>query len=209
MLFAAFANVLGDVPALNSVLQELDELGVQVIVNTGDTVLDAIGSRAVLNTLADHKTHDVQGATDRKVARLARRTETYKNKLDPAEFEQIKKCSQSLSAAQIDRLAGLPAARLLTIEGASVALCHGTWNRATQFLRPDSGLEWFRRQREAQPAAVFVLGGPGPAFARIVDQTLFVHPGSVHRNDGGAPEYALISTDESPARAELRNVAPR
>lgn len=206
MIFAAISHVAGDMNALEKVLTELDDIGVQVIVNTGDTVGDTDASPAVIEALETRGVITVQGAFDRQVARFTRKSEGLRKRLSTEDYLIAEKCAGTLSAVQTDRLGGFPSARCLELDGTPVVLCHGTWNRAGQYLQESSDLALFRRQRELQPAPIFVVGGLGQAYTRLVDGTLFVHPGPVHGKNGNTPEYALISTETDPPSAELRTV---
>lgn len=204
MIFAAISHVFGDLKALENVLADLDSMGVQVIVNTGDTVGIPATSSETMDLLESRGTITVQGAFDRQVARFIRKSEGLKKRLSSEDYLATEKCAETLSTVQTDRLGSYPAVRTLDMDGAAVVLCHGTWNRAGQYLLETSDAALFRRQRELQPAPIFVVGGPGPAYVRLVDGTLFVHPGPVHGENGAAPEYALISTETDPPTAELR-----
>ena len=206
MIFAAISHIAGDRQALDLVLSELREQGVQVIVNTGDTAGIATESGGAIERIQAAKIATVQGALDRRIIAVGRKPATLEKRLDPADFAAAISCQETLSSSHLEWLASQPKSRVLQMDQHEVALCHGTWNQAGRYLSADDSDDWFRRQRELQIAPVFVLGGPGPAFAREIDGTLFVHPGPVHSEDGAPPQYALISLEELPATATLCQV---
>ena len=209
MLFAALGNIHGDADALDCVLSELDARGMQLIVNTGDTVGDPIGTPKVLERLAARETHTVQGAGDRAVSHFARKRKRLKERLDPKEFDRLQTCYEGISPEQIEVLGQLSGATMARFDGRTVAVCHGTWNRRNRYLEPGDEDHWFRRQRELQPADVFVLGGPSGPFSRLVDDTLFVNPGSIASDANGCAEFAVINIEELPARVEQCRIRVR
>jgi len=208
MLMAALGDIHGNLPALEAVLAEIDDAGILTILNTGDCVVGGASPSEVVDVIRARQIPTVQGLMDRRAAGFLRKRATLRAK-HPADFEAIAWTYERLRSDNIEFLSGLPKTVSLTIEGLAMVLCHGAPSGPGDVLRETDALERFRRQRERANARIVVCGQTHEAFARWVDDTLFVNPGAVgvSGEEDARASYALIDTEESPWRASFRRVA--
>jgi predicted phosphodiesterase len=206
MLFAALGDIRGNMPALRPVLDELSDSGIQTIVNTGDSAVGHPWSNAVMEALEASDITSVQGSRDRMLVRFARKGESLRERLSEADFEALERAYARCSSRDIEYLASLPSRAKFALDGVSVEVCHGGLTSQADRLRPTADPALFHRQRELTDARIIVCGHGDEAFVRQVEDTLFVHPGSVGMATDGRAHYAVISTETDPWSAELRSV---
>lgn len=207
MLLAAIGDIRGNLPALQATLDMLHEEGIQTIVNTGDSVVGHPWGDAVIDALQASQVISVQGESDRRIVRFRRKRDALKTRLAPPEFEALQRAYEACTSRHLEYLRDLPHMRSFTIDGVSIALCHGTLSSQAEGLKFAHPLDRFLRQREIVPAQIIVCGRGQDAFTRTVEDALFVHPGSVGMADDGRAHYTVISTEEKPIRADHRTLA--
>lgn len=206
MLFAALGDIRGNTPALRRVLDELSDSGIQTVVNTGDSTVGRPWTKEVIEALEAAHITSVQGGRDRLLVRFARKGDSLRDRLPEADFEALERAYAQCSSRDIEYLASLPSRARFAVDGVSVELCHGGLTSQADRLRPADDPALFRRQRELTDARIIVCGHGEAAFVRQVEDTLFVHPGSVGMATDGRAHYAVISTETEPWNAELRSV---
>ncbi|MDK1020856.1 MAG: metallophosphoesterase family protein [Candidatus Hydrogenedentes bacterium] len=206
MLFAALGDIRGNTPALRRVLDELSDSGIQTVVNTGDSTVGRPWTKEVIEALEAAHITSVQGGRDRLLVRFARKGDSLRDRLPEADFEALERAYAQCSSRDIEYLAALPSRARFAVDGVSVELCHGGLTSLADRLRPADDPALFRRQRELTDARIIVCGHGEEAFVRLVEDTLFVHPGSVGMATDGRAHYALISTETDPWSAELHSV---
>jgi predicted phosphodiesterase len=209
MLIAAIGNIDGNLPALEAVLREIDDAGIQTIVNTGDCVVGHPWPDEVIDLLRGRNIPTVQGKQDRLVARFERKRRSLERDASADEFARIREAHEAARSGNIEFLAALPKQLFLTIDGISVCLCHGTPQNQNDALREKDDIGRFRRLRETANTDVIICGRSHTPFSRIVDNTLFVSPGAVGISAEGSRQakYATISTETEPWEALAHSVA--
>ncbi len=200
-------DIHGNLPALEAVLSEIDEAGIQTIVNTGDCVVGGSRPNEVIDLLRARNIVTVQGLMDRYVAGFLRKRQTLHRKV-PADFEAIAWTHERLRSDNLEFLSELPKMNSITVEGIAIAVCHGAPSSTYGALRETDALNRFRRERERAGAQIVVCGRTHEPFARWVDDTLFVNPGAVGVSSEARPCacYALINTEEAPWHVAFRPV---
>ena len=209
MLIALFGNVHGRLDALEAVLAEIDEAGIQTMVNTGDCVVGGSHPNEVVDLIRARHIPTVQGSMDRYAALFVRKRAMIRKKA-AEHFDAIAWTHERLSGENLEFLRALPHSLTLTVEGIAIAVCHGTHGSPSDALRPDDSTDRFRRQRERTAGApILVCGGAHGPFARWVDETVFVNPGAVGDSSESPPRgcYAQIDTDIEPWAVTFRSVA--
>ena len=220
MLIAAIGNIHGNLPALEAVLGEIDDAGIQTIVNTGDCVAGHPWPNEVIDLLRDRSIPTVQGEQDRLVARFERKRKSLARDISRVggwtigshlrdEWARIQEAYEAARSENIEFLAALPKQLFLTIDGISVCVCHGTPQGRNDVLHEEDDIGKFRRLREAANTDIIICGRSHTPFSRVVDNTLFVNPGAVGISDGGPQQaiYATISTETEPWEALAHSVA--
>ena len=205
MLFAAIGAINGNWPALEAVLHAIGEEGIQTIVNTGNSAVGQAWPNEVIQGLRSRNIPSVQGQEDRLALRVNRKANSLQSRLDPDRFQALKFTYDTCKSENLEYLRTLPRTLTLSVDGIGIAVFHGTWTSQGEGLVADESDTRFRRQREVCPEPILICGSTLVPFARTVDGTLFVNPGSVGANPGRA-HYALVSTEKEPWSAEFRSV---
>lgn len=206
MIFGAIGDVRGNLPALRAVLHSLEEEGIQSIVNTGDSAVGFGEPNGVIDALILAKVVSVQGERDRHLTRFLRKRNSLQERLSKEDFDALEKASELCGSRQAEYLRSLPPSLTITIDGISVALCHGSLTSQAEVLASDGSEALFLRQRELTHAPIIVCGRGGEAFLRTERGTMFLNPGSVGMAADGRAHYAVFSTEREPWDAELREV---
>ncbi len=208
MIVGIIGDIHGHLPALTAVLAQLDNAGVENLVNTGDCVVGNPWSGGVIDILRDRNIPTAQGLEDRQVVRFARRQGVRGGDAHGGQFDSIRRAFESLSSDQIEFLRSLPKLVTLKLDGVRIAAAHGTPGVQSRPLLVSDHADLFRRQRERTNADVIACGQTHQAFYRWVDGTLFVNPGAVGP-PAGRPrpaQYALVDTESTPWGCEIKSV---
>lgn len=199
MLIALIGDIHGNLPALNAVLDDIDNAGIQTILNTGDSVVGFPWPNEVIGRLRERSIPSVQGEMDRAAAGFLRKMRHFQQKWAAENFAALQWTYENLASANIEFLAGLPQQRRLTLEGIELYLCHGTpGGGQTDSLSAEDKEELFMRQREVANTPIIVCGRTHAPLQRHVLDSLFVIPGSVGwpEADNKRATYTLLSTEE-------------
>jgi predicted phosphodiesterase len=190
MRLAVISDVHGNLVALETVLADIDLRAPDAIVNLGDCVTSPLWPRETLELLETLELPTVRGNHDRVMV------EEPKDGVKPS----VAFTRESLTAAQRQRLASLPAALALTDD---IFAVHGTpANDSTYLLEDKEGGRLARATRASIDerlgsitAGLILCGHSHQQHAAIASgNRLVVNPGSV-----GCPRYA---DDEVPELAE-------
>lgn len=210
MILAAVGGIHGHLPALQAALAAIDEAGIHTILNTGDSVVGYAWPNEVVDLLRDRSIPSAQGELDRLAVVYLRKEASLRAKGVAVDLlDRIRQTNDDLRSDNVEFLRSLPRCRSLTVDGISIALCHGTLTSQSDSLRADGSDNKFRRQREIFPARIIVCGRTPDPFSRLVDDTLFVNPGCVGGPSGKKPRarYAIINAESEPWSAEMLSVS--
>ncbi|MDX1646555.1 MAG: metallophosphoesterase family protein [Longimicrobiales bacterium] len=175
---AALYDIHGNVPALEAVLDEIREEGVEEIVVGGDVLPGPMGSRALemLQSL-DTPVRVLRGNGERETLSVLDGGEPA---LPTAVVESLRWSAEQLTESQVAWLRSWPAVVRLEIEGlGSVLFCHGTPGSDTEILTrltPGPVAEAAFKDVEAD---LVVCGHTHMQFDRGVGEMRVVNAGSV------------------------------
>ncbi len=208
MHLAAIGDIHGNLSALQAVLSEIDESGIETLLHTGDAVVGYPWPNEVIDVLRERGAACVQGEADRLAVRFLKKQQTLGRKWPAAAFESLRWTYEMLRSENLEFLRGLPKTLRLRLEGIDIALFHGVLGSQTEELRPHDAIERFQRQREQARSPLVVCGRSHEAFSRWVEDTLFVNPGSVGVPSDHQPlaRYVVIDTESEPWEAHFREV---
>lgn len=191
---AVLADVHGNVPALLAVLDEVQAVGVDLVVLPGDltwgpepqTTVDLIrelGPKAVC----------VRGNADRAVVELAR------GEREPQRPRDTWMPGQH-SPEAVEFLAAFPFSVVVEVEGlGAVRFCHGSPRGDTECVTPETTAERFAELSRDIEERVLVTGHTHLQFDRTVAGRRSVNPGSVglpyHLGAPGTAYWALLGPD--------------
>lgn len=178
MRVAVFADIHGNLPALDAVLAEVSAAAVDSIVLNGDIVTGPMPAQT-LDRLAElDNLVWVRGNADREVVNAY--DGTLADDLPSAVYPTTQYTAARLSRPQRDLLADLPLDVTLDVDGLGpVRFCHATTRNDTEIVLVDSPLQRFAECFPDVAEDTVVLGHTHMPFDRLADRRRFVNPGSV------------------------------
>lgn len=197
MLLAVISDIHGNLPALEAALEAIDEAGIHSVVNAGDSVGGYPFPNEVIACLERRSIPNVQGECDRATASLVRKHAKLPKRFSQESIALLQWTYDRLSSANIEYLLALPRMQRILIDGIDVCFSHGSPTASGETIGADTGLERFRRYREAARADIVIGGKTHQPFHQQVDDTLFVNTGTTGCDPRGAA-YAIISTEQEP-----------
>jgi predicted phosphodiesterase len=174
MRIAVLNDIHGNLPALDAVLAEVDQAGVDAIVVGGDLVWGPMPGETLDRLAAlDDRARFVMGNADRDVVEAFDR--------DAPDHDAVSSyCAARISAAQRDFLAGLAPTVVLDVDGLGETLfCHGSPRSDTERITtvtPDARL---RRIVEGVGQSLVVCGHTHRQFDRRIEAWRVVNAGAV------------------------------
>lgn len=207
MLLAAIGDIHGNLPALQAVLNEIEDAGILTILNTGDNVVGYPWPNEVIEMLREKNIPTTQGEMDRLATRFVRKQESLRDKLSNVEYEALRWTHENTRSENLEHMKDLPKKLELVFEDIPIFLCHGTPSTQMDQLGAEDSPTRYRRERETANARLIICGRTHRPHARLVDDALFVNPGSVGMppDDGALASYAIINTESEPWSVEFRN----
>lgn len=192
MRVAVLNDIHGNLPALDAVLAEVDQAGVDAIVVGGDLAWGPLPGETLDRLMAlDDRVRFVMGNADRDVV------EAFDG--GAPEHEAVSAyCAARISQAHRDFLAGLPPPVVLDVDGlGETVVCHGTPRSDTEpitTVTPDARL---RRILEGVGVSTVVCGHTHRQFDRRIDGWRVVNAGAVGLPYEGraAAFWALLGPD--------------
>jgi predicted phosphodiesterase len=196
MRVAALYDIHGNLPALEAVLAEVREAGVDRIVLGGDVVAGPM-PRATLDrllALGDRVT-GIRGNADREV--VARFDGAGTGGMSAAAIEAADWAARQIDRRQRDWLAALPPTLVLAIDGLGpVLFCHGSPRSDEEIFTAAMPDERLRPTLAGVAQPLVVCGHTHMQFDRTVDNTRVVNAGSVGMPYGPPGAYwALLGPD--------------
>jgi putative phosphoesterase len=192
MRVAVLSDIHGNLPALEAVLDEVDRVGVERIVLTGDIALGPLPAETLdrLASLGERAVW-VHGNCEREMVTAFDAGDA----TGPAGL---------IERRHRELLDGLPLTVTLEVDGLGPTLfCHATPRRDDEFVLVDSPMPVWQAALAEVTERVVVCGHTHMPFDRLVDGTRVVNPGSVGMAYGPPGAYwALLGPN-----VELRRTA--
>ncbi len=192
MCIAALYDIHGNLPALEAVLQDIDEAGVDQIVVGGDVFPGPMPLETLTCLLnLDKPTQFIRGNGDREVLAQMRGEELL---TVPESFRNIIRWTAAqLHPGHEELLAGWPMTLRVDVAGlGDVVFCHGTPRSDTEIftrLTPEEGLT---SMFEALHAPLVICGHTHMQFDRKIGRVRVVNAGSVGMPFGEPGAYWLM-----------------
>jgi putative phosphoesterase len=218
MRVAVLADIHGNLPALDAVLDDIDVAGVDAILLNGDIATGPMPAET-LDRLAELREEAiwVRGNADRELVAA------YDGRLNPdlpdAARQPTEYCASRLKVRHRNLLADLPLSVAMDVTGLGpVRFCHATTRSDTEIVLVDSPVEQYRDAFANTDEPTVVLGHTHMPFDRLADRRRLINPGSVGMPYGSrgafwallGPDITLRRTDyDANVAAEMfRTVAP-
>jgi predicted phosphodiesterase len=196
MRIAALYDIHANLPALEAVLDEIDDVGVDRIVVGGDVVPGPMPRETLAALLAiDVPVHFIQGNGERDAITVAAGADI---STVPEQGRAVTRwVCEVLTPAQISLLAAWPQTLRIEVPGVGdVLFCHATPRSDREIFTARTPEERLLPVFDAAAAAVVVCGHTHMQFDRMIGRTRVVNAGSVGMpfDDPGA-YWGLIETD--------------
>ena len=201
MRVAVLADIHGNLPALDAVLDEIEAVAVDTIVLNGDIATGPMPAET-LDRLAElgEKAAWVRGNADRELVAA------YDGALNPDLAEMVRApteyCASRLDSRHRDLLADLPLSIAIDVTGLGpVRFCHATTRSDTEIVLVDSPIERYRDAFVDTAESTVVLGHTHMPFDRLADRRRFVNLGVSGCHTELGPRFGRCSALTSPCAA--------
>jgi putative phosphoesterase len=208
MRLAVFGDVHGNRHALEAVLADISQRGVDATYCLGDLVGYGAFPNEVTARVSDAAFPTIMGNYDDGVG--FERDEcgcAYKEERDRLLGDRSLAWTKAAVTAEHKAFLRqlLPELRL-TIDGRRVLLVHGSPRRMNEYLFEDRPLSSFQRLAAASNADVIVFGHTHQPYVKQVDGVWFVNAGSVGKPKDGDPRacYAILEPAADPPASFVR-----
>jgi putative phosphoesterase len=208
---AAFSDIHGNLPALQVVLEDIDQQGVDLVVCPGDLVGYGPYPNEVVELIRRKGICTVQGnyddgvGYDRDGCGCAYRTPIEKE----TGAKSLKWTQGEVSERNKTLLRVLPNQATWEKEGMKVLMVHGSPRRINEYLYEDRPESSVRRMLEPLEVDVVIFGHTHQPYHRIVSGIHMVNDGSVGRPKDGdnRASYAIIELGIKAVNVEFRRVS--
>jgi putative phosphoesterase len=200
---ALSADVHANLPALEAVLADAASHRANLIWNLGDFVGYGAFPEEVTARLRALGALSIRGNYDRKTLEVKEKGEQMRAKKSPFKWLAFSWAYEQLSRDSRNYLKALPEDRRLAISGWKVLMTHASPASRKEHLSPETPEERLRELTTCTSAKLILIGHSHRAFARQVDATWFVNPGSVGRPDDGDPRAAYAVLEFSPGELKI------
>jgi len=193
---AALADVHANLQALERVLQDAEERGVDIFLNAGDLVgfgpypnevVELLSEKNVLSILGNYDLEVIEGKAKAKGAK--------KLASEFARKELARSCEGYLHS--------LPRELRLKVAGKKLLVTHGSPESIEEHIYHDTPVERLKTLADAAKADVVIVGHSHEQFWKQANRFCFVNPGSVGRPDDGNPQAAYAILSFNPFKVEL------
>ncbi|NMC30100.1 MAG: metallophosphoesterase family protein [Pelolinea sp.] len=192
---ALLSDIHGNLPALEAVCQHAIEHGAQLFLNAGDTVGFGPFPNECLDFIRIHRFHSVKGDFDQKVLEFPTKRNVFELKKHYLRVFTLRWAYEQLSRHNFEFLSALPEFSKIGVGIKMLYLTHGSPRNPKAHLGPNtSRVELLFNQRHAK--SDFIVTGNSHFFWKEqLENTIFINPGSVGRQDDGDPRasYAILS----------------
>jgi diadenosine tetraphosphatase ApaH/serine/threonine PP2A family protein phosphatase len=208
VLAAALGNISGNWPALQSVLSEIDRLGIHTILNTGDAIVGYPWPNDVAEELRNRPIVGVQSDRDRLAVRYGRKPQRIAKRLNDAALGAVQWAHEHTHSKHLEFVGALPLLNTTTVESVDICVFNGLPTSPGPPLVEDESPMRFQRVRETVNTPLIICGQTLKPFSRWIDNALFVNPGSVGLPEAGegVATFALVNTDAQPWSVEISKV---
>lgn len=195
MIIAVISDIHGNLPAMQSVMRRVEEIGASKILVLGDMVGYYYQVAEVLKLLQDFIDVKFIQGNHEAFLKKAGSDEDFLEKISKKYGSGIKIALDSLDACQIEWLINLPEKKMLNIQGKKILMCHGSPKSQDDYIYPNSNIEKLNDCAISGYDYVLMGNTHYPFICRRSGVTL-LNPGSVGqpRDIGSLASFASIDT---------------
>ncbi len=197
MKVALIGDVHANLPALEAVLEDAHQRGVEAIWNVGDFVGYGAFPDQVVQRLQQEEALSIIGNYDLKTLQVKKKKKKWEDNKTPEKWLAFKWAYDNLSKESRDYLRSLPEEIRLEEAGKRILLIHGSPDSNKEHLTPDTPEERLLELAKMAEADIIVCGHSHQPFKREIEGVWFINTGSVGRPDDGDPRacYAIMQLE--------------
>lgn len=192
---AFLSDIHGQLDALDAVLGELREAGIEEVLVAGDLLYGGEQPLEVWQRLQHIGARCTRGLSDMALATVDPQS------LSPADDEERDKAQRfaetrrALGDLVVERLRRLPETiRIPMVDGREIVMVHGSPRSATVEMTHDMSEDELLDRMGDDPADLVVCGGSHVPFHRVIDTLEIVNVGSVGASpEGRVAHYTIIT----------------
>ena len=204
MKVALIGDIHANLPALEVVLADAHQRGVEAIWNIGDFVGYGAFPDEVVKQLQQAEALSIIGNYDAKTLNVKNKKKWQKSK-SPEKWFSFKWAYDNLSKESRKYLRSLPKEMRMEIAGKRILLTHGSPASDEEYVGPNTSEERLRELAEMAEADIIISGHSHQPFKRKFEGTWFINTGSVGRPDDGDPRSCYAIMQLRPRFFQLRH----
>ena len=198
MRIAVISDIHGNMEALESVMEDINEQACEKIVALGDYAMAGPEPKLVVDWFIRHSNDNnfvmIQGNTDLMIADYNEDLYQTLKTMAPVMAEALKNDAEILNPIQKDFLKHLPIQLEIEEGGVKFLLCHGSPRKNNEDILPDTPMEEIEQMLEYVDASVVLCGHTHlPCGFQTMSRKTVVNAGSVGRPfTEGRPESCWL-----------------
>jgi putative phosphoesterase len=209
MKIAFISDIHGNAIALESVLQDIENQGIDKIYVLGDICYRGPEPKRSLDLVRSLHTEVIKGNADEWVVRGVQEGEVPEKALELMNLERQWVVSQ-LEASDIDYLASLPAQLNFSIENVGISAFHATPTSLFDIVLPNADDQQIETSlMEAKEAQIYVYAHIHKPYIRYLNGKVIMNIGSVGLPFDGITKssYGLIEIEDGHIKTSIRRVS--
>jgi putative phosphoesterase len=209
MKIAFISDIHGNAIALEAVLQDIENQGIDKIYVLGDICYRGPEPKRSLDLVRSLHTEVIKGNADEWVVRGVQEGEVPEKALELMNLERQWIVSQ-LEPSDIDYLASLPAQLNLSIENVGISAFHATPTSLFDIVLPNAEDQQIETSlMEANEAQIYVYAHIHKPYIRFLNGKVIMNIGSVGLPFDGLTKssYGLIEIEDGHIKTSIRRVS--
>jgi putative phosphoesterase len=185
---ALISDVHANLQALETVLDDADLRGADLVINAGDIVGFGPCPNEAIELLCEKNVVSVLGNFDLEVLEASGKEKGEKNLA-------LKFARKALSESHANYLSSLPREITFEVSGKKIFLTHGSPESIDEHIYHDTPEQRLKELADKAKADFIIIGHSHEQFLRHINGVSFINPGSVGRPGDENPQtaYALLS----------------
>ncbi|MFS0775201.1 metallophosphoesterase family protein [Neobacillus sp. 3P2-tot-E-2] len=208
MKIAFISDIHGNALALDAVLQDIENQGIDKIYVLGDICYRGPEPKRSLDLVRNLHTEVIKGNADEWVVRGVRKGEVADKVLELMNLER-QWIVEQLEPSDIDYLESLPAQLNLTIEDVEISAFHATPTSLFDIVLPNADDNQIETSLiQTQNAQVFVYAHIHKPYIRYLNSKVIINIGSVGLPFDGLAKasYGLVEIEDGHIKTSIRRV---
>ena len=194
---AVISDVHANLQALQAVIQDAEERGVDVFLNAGDSIGFGACPNEVVQLLCEKNVLSIVGNYDLEVIGDKKTNAKGEKRL------AYKFAKKELTKACACYLFSLPRELRLEIAGKKTLVTHGSPESIEEHIYHDTPMEHLNSLAANAKADLIIVGHSHEQFSTEANSACFVNPGSLGRPGDGNPQAAYAILSFNPFKVEL------